>query len=218
MASNPRPHADRRTLIRRVYLDLVGVPPTPEEVQAFVEDSDARRLQKLVDRLLADTRYGERWARHWLDLARFAESDGFAIDGERPTAWRYRDYVIRSFNQDKPYDQFVKEQLAGDEMGGKSTGAGRSERASGRARLPAHGNLGGRREFQNTTPSGCLERNHRHDQARSSSGSRSAAPAATITNTIPSRSAISIACRPSSPPCKSTTGRLRFWIPRIRSR
>ena len=79
----------------------------------------------MVDRLLADPRYGERWGRHWLDLARFAESDGFAIDGERPTAWRYRDYVIRSFNQDKPYDTFVKEQLAGDEMQG---GGDRSER------------------------------------------------------------------------------------------
>ena len=89
----------------------------------------------MIDKLLADSRYGERWARHWLDLARFAESDGFAIDGERPTAWRYRDYVIRSFNQDKPYDQFVQEQLAGDEMpaaaaggGGANGGGGRSDR------------------------------------------------------------------------------------------
>ena len=86
--------------------------------------------EKVVDKLLADSRYGERWARHWLDLARFAESDGFAIDGERPTAWRYRDYVIRSFNQDKPYDRFVEEQLAGDEMpaGGGGGGAARSDR------------------------------------------------------------------------------------------
>ena len=83
----------------------------------------------MVDKLLADSRYGERWARHWLDLARFAESDGFAIDGERPTAWRYRDYVIRSLNQDKPYDRFVEEQLAGDEM--PAGGAGAATAAGG---------------------------------------------------------------------------------------
>jgi hypothetical protein len=118
---HPAPKADRRTLIRRLYFDLLGVPPGPEEVANFTQDQTPDAYPKLVDRLLADNRFGERWARHWLDLARFAESDGFAIDGERPTAWRYRDYVIRSFNQDKPYDRFVKEQLAGDELNDKST-------------------------------------------------------------------------------------------------
>ncbi len=112
----PAPAADRRALIRRVYFDLIGLPPAPEEVSAFVNDRDPAAVAKLVDKLLADPRYGERWGRHWLDLVRFAESDGFAIDSERPTAWRYRDYVIRAFNQDKPYDLFIKEQLAGDEM------------------------------------------------------------------------------------------------------
>jgi len=112
----PAPPADRRTLIRRAYFDLIGLPPTPEEVAAFVADHDPQAWPKLIDRLLADPRYGEHWARHWLDLARYAESDGFAIDGERPTAWRYRDYVIRAFNEDKPYDLFIKEQLAGDEV------------------------------------------------------------------------------------------------------
>jgi hypothetical protein len=121
----PAPAASRRSLIRRAYFDLIGVPPTPEEVQAFVTNDAPDAYEKLIDKLLADSRYGERWARHWLDLARFAESDGFAIDGERPTAWRYRDYVIRSFNKDKPYDQFIKEQLAGDEM---ERGGDRSER------------------------------------------------------------------------------------------
>ena len=112
----PAPPAAKRALLRRVYFDLIGLPPTPDEVRDFENSTAPDAYEKVVDRLLADSRYGERWARHWLDLARFAESDGFAIDGERPTAWRYRDYVIRSFNQDKPYDRFVKEQLAGDEM------------------------------------------------------------------------------------------------------
>ena len=96
----------------------------------FENNTAPDAYEKVIDKLLADSRYGERWARHWLDLARFAESDGFAIDGERPTAWRYRDYVIRSFNQDKPYDRFVEEQLAGDEMpaGGAGGGAARSDR------------------------------------------------------------------------------------------
>jgi Protein of unknown function (DUF1553)/Protein of unknown function (DUF1549)/Planctomycete cytochrome C len=108
--------ASRRALLRRAYFDLIGLPPTPDEVAAFENDQAPDAYEKIIDKLLADSRYGERWGRHWLDLARFAESDGFAIDGERPTAWRYRDYVIRSFNQDKRYDAFVKEQIAGDEM------------------------------------------------------------------------------------------------------
>ena len=95
----------------------------------FTADPSPQAYEKIVDKLLADSRYGERWARHWLDLVRFAESDGFAIDGERPTAWRYRDYVIRAFNKDKPYDLFIKEQLAGDEMNDKRSAADdRSER------------------------------------------------------------------------------------------
>ena len=112
----PSPPAPRATLIRRVTFDLTGLPPTPEEVAAFVADESADAYEKLVDRLLASPRYGERWGRHWLDLARYAESDGFRIDDYRPFAWRYRDYVIKSFNSDKPYDQFVREQIAGDEI------------------------------------------------------------------------------------------------------
>jgi hypothetical protein len=114
----PAPPASKRALLRRVYFDLIGLPPTPQEIAAFEADSSPEAYDKVLDKLLADSRYGERWARHWLDLARFAESDGFAIDGERPTAWRYRDYVIRALNRDKPYDVFVKEQIAGDEMNG----------------------------------------------------------------------------------------------------
>ena len=111
----PSPRADRRTLIRRAYLDLTGLPPNPEEVEAFEKDKAPDAWERLVDKLLASPHYGERWARHWLDLVRFADSGGFEFDVDRPDAWRYRDYVVKSFNNDKPYDQFVKEQLAGDE-------------------------------------------------------------------------------------------------------
>ncbi|MCH9022439.1 MAG: DUF1549 domain-containing protein [Planctomycetes bacterium] len=112
----PTGQADRRTLIRRAGFDLIGLPPASKEVDAFVSDSDAGAYEKLVDRLLGSGHYGEHWARHWLDLVRYAESDGWKADSYRPNAWRYRDYVIRSFNQDKPYDRFVMEQLAGDEI------------------------------------------------------------------------------------------------------
>ncbi|HEX8199345.1 MAG TPA: DUF1549 domain-containing protein, partial [Isosphaeraceae bacterium] len=113
---SPAPEADRRTLIRRVTFDLTGLPPTPADVEAFVTDDSPRAYEELIDRLLASPRYGERWARHWLDLVRYAESDGYRQDAYRPDAWRYRDYVIRALNEDKPYDQFVTEQLAGDEL------------------------------------------------------------------------------------------------------
>ncbi|MFO0798714.1 MAG: DUF1553 domain-containing protein [Gemmataceae bacterium] len=112
----PSPEADRLTLVRRVTLDLTGLPPTPAEVDAFLADDAADAYPKLVDRLLSSPRYGERWATHWLDVVRFAETNGYEMDGERPHAWRYRDYVIRSLNADKPYDVFVTEQLAGDEL------------------------------------------------------------------------------------------------------
>ena len=108
--------ADRATLLRRASLVLTGLPPTPEETQAFLTDGSANAFEKQVDRLLASPHYGERWARHWLDLARYADSEGFKSDETRPNVWRYRDYVIRSFNSDKPYDRFVKEQIAGDEL------------------------------------------------------------------------------------------------------
>jgi hypothetical protein len=112
----PAAEADRVSLIRRVTFDLHGLPPTPAEVQAFIADSSRNAYEKLIDRLLASPRYGEHWARHWLDLVRYAESDGFKQDAYRPNAWPYRDYVIKSFNDDKPYDRFVMEQLAGDEL------------------------------------------------------------------------------------------------------
>ncbi len=112
----PTPAANREMLIRRVTFDLLGLPPTPAEIDAFVKDASPGAYEKLIDRLLASPHYGERWARHWLDLARFAESDGFEHDADRPNAWRYRDYVVRAFNTDKPYDRFIREQIAGDEL------------------------------------------------------------------------------------------------------
>ncbi|MFN0172370.1 MAG: DUF1549 domain-containing protein, partial [Bryobacteraceae bacterium] len=112
----PSAQADKITRLRRVTLDLTGLMPAPEEVQAFVADESPAAFEKVVDRLLSSPRYGERWARHWLDLARYSDSEGFKSDETRPNIWRYRDYVIDSFNADKPYDRFVKEQIAGDEL------------------------------------------------------------------------------------------------------
>jgi mono/diheme cytochrome c family protein len=112
----PAPPATPEQLVRRVTYDLTGLPPAPEEVAAFAADPSPQAWAALVDRLLASPRYGEHWARHWLDLVRYAESDGYRIDDYRPQAWRYRDYVIAALNDDKPYDRFVQEQLAGDEL------------------------------------------------------------------------------------------------------
>jgi mono/diheme cytochrome c family protein len=112
----PNPAASRRELARRVYFDLLGLPPRPSEVSAFVNDPSPETYPKLIDGLLARPEYGERWARHWLDVVRYAQSNGYERDGEKPLAWRYRDYVISAFNEDKPYDRFVQEQIAGDEL------------------------------------------------------------------------------------------------------
>ena len=112
------PPADRHTLIRRATFDLIGLPPTPDEIDAFLNDTetDDAAFSKVVERLLASPHYGEQWGRHWLDVVRYADSSGYANDYERGTAWRYRDYVVRAFNNDKPYDRFICEQIAGDEL------------------------------------------------------------------------------------------------------
>jgi hypothetical protein len=112
----PAPVATKETLLRRAYYDLTGLPPSPAEVKAFLADSSPLAFEFAVDRLLASPHYGEKWARHWLDLVRYAESDSYERDRAKPYVWHYRDYVIRSFNEDKPYQQFVREQLAGDEL------------------------------------------------------------------------------------------------------
>ncbi|MBV9398147.1 MAG: DUF1553 domain-containing protein [Bryobacterales bacterium] len=112
----PNPRADKLTLLRRVTEDVTGLPPTQEVIQQFLNDNSPDAYEKVVDRLLASPAYGERWGRHWLDVVRYADSNGFKADETRPNIWRYRDYAIKSFNDDKPYDRFVKEQIAGDEL------------------------------------------------------------------------------------------------------
>jgi hypothetical protein len=115
----PSPPTDRRILLRRVYFDLIGLPPTPAEMSAFLADRSPDAYPKVIEKLLASPQYGERWGQHWLDVVRFAETDGYEYDTHRGDAWRYRDYVIRAFNNDKPFDRFVMEQLAGDEIAPK---------------------------------------------------------------------------------------------------
>src|SRR5689334_13823108 len=110
----PSPPANRATLIRRVAFDLHGLPPTPEEVEAFVHDPAADAYEKVVDRLLASPHYGERWGRHWLDVAHYGDTHGYDKDKRREHAWPYRDYIIKSLNDDKPYGRFAAEQVAGD--------------------------------------------------------------------------------------------------------
>ena len=117
----PAAPASKLTLIRRVYYDLTGLPPSPEAVEAFLNDTAPDAYEKLIDKLLKSPRYGEKWGRHWLDLVRYAETNGYEGDSDKPYVWRYRDYVINAFNKDKPYDQFIKEQLAGDELNAVTT-------------------------------------------------------------------------------------------------
>ena len=116
----PNGPADRRQLIRRAYYDLIGLPPSPEEVAAFMKNNSPNAFGKVIDRLLAMPQYGEKWGRHWLDLVRFAETNGYERDSKKDLIWKYRDYVIRAFNEDKPYDRFIMEQIAGDEMPDKT--------------------------------------------------------------------------------------------------
>jgi mono/diheme cytochrome c family protein len=113
---SPTAPAEKAQLVRRAYYDLTGLPPSIEDVEAFVNDKSEKAFERVIDRLLDSPQYGERWGRHWLDLVRYAESNSYERDGTKPFVWRYRDYVIKSFNQDKPYTQFIKEQLAGDEF------------------------------------------------------------------------------------------------------
>ncbi|MFM7149786.1 MAG: DUF1549 domain-containing protein, partial [Gemmataceae bacterium] len=112
----PAPLADRRTLLRRVYFDLLGLPPSYEEVEAFARDDRPEAYEKWIDRLLASPHYGERWGRYWLDVVRYAETSGYERDQVKPDVWKYRDWVIRAFNEDLPFERFVQEQLAGDEL------------------------------------------------------------------------------------------------------
>ena len=155
------PRAPRLTLVRRAYLDLLGLPPTPAQVAEFMADETPQAWERLIDRLLASPHYGERYGRHWLDVARYADSGGFEYDVHRPNAWRYRDYVIKSFNDDKPYNQFLVEQLAGDEMDWKT------DQTLDRHRVPAHGTARAvPRERQSGAPLRLPRRDHRHHRQR----------------------------------------------------
>ncbi|MGV3772647.1 MAG: DUF1549 and DUF1553 domain-containing protein [Verrucomicrobiales bacterium] len=131
--------ASPRELIRRAYFGLIGLPPSPEEVAAFESDPSETAWMKLIDNLLARPQYGERWGRHWLDQVRYAESNGYERDGPKPNVWRYRDYIIQSFNQDKPYDRFIKEQLAGDELYEEDAISASSEKEAWRQAIIATG-------------------------------------------------------------------------------
>jgi mono/diheme cytochrome c family protein len=149
----PGPPADRRVLVRRAYLDVTGLPPAPAEIDAFLKDTSPDAWPKLVDRLLASPQYGERWARHWLDLVRYADSDGFEFDRDRTEAWRYRDWVVKAFNDDRPYSRFVQEQIAGDEYITRETPADAARElmiATGYLRLGPSGGGGGERGKQDS--------------------------------------------------------------------
>jgi hypothetical protein len=145
----PNPIADKRTLIRRATFDLIGLPPTPEEVEAFIKDESPDAFAKVVDRLLASPHYGERWGRHWLDVARYSDTKGMVRrqreDPRSPYAWTYRDYVIKSFNDDKPYNIFIIEQLAADKLPATKSNPDESHRTrfSHRGRA-VHGHAAGR--------------------------------------------------------------------------
>ena len=134
----PAPQLDRAGLLRRVTFDLIGLPPTPEELAAFLADTRPDAYERVVDRLLASPHFGEHWAQHWLDVVRYAESDGYEADTPRPHAWRYRDYVVRSFNRDLPYNRFVTEQIAGDLLAAAPHPRPLSPEGRGEKELPPH--------------------------------------------------------------------------------
>ena len=161
----PAPPADRRTLVRRAYLDLIGLPPTPAEVDEFLNDTSPDAWERLIDRLLASPHYGERWGRHWLDVARYADSNGFEHDFDRPNAWRYRDYVIRASIKDTPYDVFLQEQIAGDELDWVTHD---SLIATGLSAQLRQGRFP--REGQPAVPLRVPRRHDRHHRPRASSG------------------------------------------------
>ena len=126
----PAPPADRRSLLRRIHFVLVGLPPTPEEVETFLDDPAPDAVERVVDRLLASPRFGERWARHWMDLVRYSDTLGNEADMPIPNAWRYRDYLVRAFNADVPYDRLILEHLAGDLLDDPRRLAGRGDNES----------------------------------------------------------------------------------------
>ena len=199
--------ADRRILIRRVYFDLLGLPPSPEEVNAFAADRAPDAYERLVDRLLASPHYGERWGRHWLDVARYADSDGLESDADRPTAYHYRDFVIRAMNDDMPYQKFVRWQIAGDEYEPDNAGA-----------LAATGFLAAALTEELTVPMEEEKLRFRFNElddmavttASAFLGLTLGCRAATTTSMTPSRPAITTEFNALSPPPSATK---HFWSP-----
>ena len=206
----PSPEADRRTLIRRVTFDLIGLPPTPEEVEAFVADAVARRLRDGWSTACSPRpRYGERWARHWMDVVHFAETHGHDQDRARPNAWPYRDYLIRSFNDDKPYARFVEEQIAGDVLYPRRPAGDRRARASS---PPGRGTRARRCDIRDDTrrqadrPATSTATTWSRRSCPRSPARPSTAPAATTTSSTRSRRRSTTASRPSSPASTGPTG------------
>jgi mono/diheme cytochrome c family protein len=198
---SPSAVADRRTLIRRLAFDLTGLPPTPEEVDAFVADADPAAYEKLVDRLLASPRYGERWARHWLDVVHYGDTHGYDKDKPRPNAWPYRDFCVRSLNADKPYARFIEEQIAGDVLFPNSTDG---QEAIG---FIAAGpwDLIGHREVPETKTDGKIARHlDRDDMVANTIGTFSI-----TTSSIPSRRTTTTRCSPSSRRSTARIGSIR---------
>ena len=210
--SSPSPEADKTTLIRRVSFDLTGLPPTIAEIDAFLADTSAAAYERVVDRLLASPRYGERMAQKWLDLARYADTNGYHIDNHRDM-WRYREWVIEAFNRNLPFDRFTIEQLAGDLL----PGAHASSRDRQRLSSQRDGQLRRRRR-----PERVSDQIHRRPRDDNRHGvPRHApwpAPSATIISTIPSRSASSISFTHTSITCRNrgSTGRRKTREPSIR--
>ena len=178
MGWTPSPSPAPLALLRRIHFDLTGLPATIEEQDAFLRDSSPEALDRVVDDLLARPAYGERWARHWLDVVRFAESNGFERDATKPYAWRYRDWVIRAFNDDKPYDRFLLEQIAGDELpdatATRSSPPDSTDSGPGTMSRPIPSRIASTSSMTWSPP-----------RRRSFSASRSAVPAATTTSSNP---------------------------------
>ncbi|PYQ20068.1 MAG: hypothetical protein DMF81_19780 [Acidobacteria bacterium] len=194
----PSPEASREVLLRRVTLDLTGLPPTPAEIDTFLADTSADAYEKVVDRLLASPHYGERWARPWLDLARYADTNGYEKDRRR-AAWKWRDWVIAAFNADMPFRQFTIEQIAGDMLkdAGRSPPASTATRCSTRRAASTSKRRAGRRSWTGSTP-----------PPRCGSAPRSAARSATTTSSTPSPRRTTTGCSPSSTTA-STASRAR---------
>ena len=204
----PSAEADAVTLIRRLTYDLHGLPPTWEEIQSFAADHSPEAYEKLVDRLLASPRYGERWGRHWLDVAHYGESHGYDKDKPRRNAWPYRDYVIARSTSDKPYDRFVQRATRGRRAVAGRTGGADRHRIHRRRTVGFRRPCGtARRHHRQGDHAAAGSRRHGHDTVSAFVSMTAIARAATTTSSTRSRRRTTTACRPSSPAWTAPTGR-----------